>query len=163
MSVLISYDQIYPLQVNKTYKEKTCILNKNQDCAIKHIKNCKKFFKKNCGWCKQKCLCNKINNKKFCKKYNLQNGLLKKMEYESNIFYKDFFLPRFLENPKLSRFNYPDIKRMSDTVFFKNYTNWLANNQQYYSNWARMFASQNSPAIYNMGASIVIGSELPYN
>ena len=28
---------------------------------------------------------------------------------------------------------------------------------------ARMFASQNSPAIYNMGASMIIGSDLPYN
>ena len=163
MSRLVNFGRTEPLLVNDSYNEKTCILNKNQECAIKNVKNCKKFFKKKCGWCKQKCLCNKIENKKFCKKYNLQNVLLKKMRYESNIFYKEYFLPKFLKNPNLSRFNYPDIKKMSDTLFFKYYNNWLANNQQYYSNWARMFASQNSPAIYNMGASILIGSEVPYN
>ena len=57
MSRLINYDAINPLLVNPSYKQQTCILNKNQDCAIKHVKNCKKTLKK-CTWCKQKCLCN---------------------------------------------------------------------------------------------------------
>jgi len=162
MLTSINYDRIYPVTVNKTYNEKTCILNKNQNCAIKHVKDCKKTLKK-CGWCKQKCLCNKIKNKKFCAKYNFQNVTLNNMEHHSQQFYKNVFLPYFDNNPRLSRNNYPNIKSMSDYVFQLRYQEWLAHNQQFYSLWARMFASQNSPSVYSMGASMITGSELRYN
>lgn len=156
MNNSINYNNIQPLKVNPSYKQKTCILNKNQNCAIKHVSNCNKL--KKCSWCKQKCMCNKIKNKKFCKKYNYQNVLLKNMEHHSYIFYKNYFLPKFLKNPKLSRFNYPTKKIYNKYIFKQRYIEWLAHNKEFYSLWARMFASQNSPSVYDMGATMIYGN-----
>lgn len=156
MTTNINYNRIQPLKVNPSYKEQTCILNKNQDCAIKNVKDCKKTLKK-CGWCKQKCLCNKIKNKKFCNKFILQNVIYNAMSKESKIFYTKYFLPRFIKTPQLSRFNYPDKNQLGPFVFLDKYIKWLSNNQQFYSYWLRMFASQQSPSVYSMGSTMIYG------
>lgn len=157
MSTYINYGGIQPLKVNPSYKEQTCILNKNQECAIRHVKNCKKTLKKTC-YCLQKCLCNKIDNRKFCNKVILQNVIFNKMSKESRLFYEKFFLPRFLKTPQLSRFNYPNREKLGFYLYLDRYIQWLAHNRQFYSLWLRMFASQNSPAVYDMGASMVFGN-----
>lgn len=156
MSISIDYQKIDGLKVNPSYKEKICILDKNQECAIKNVKDCKKTFKK-CGWCKQKCLCNKVKQKKNCNKIILQNGVYNVMSKESYLFYRYYFLPKFINNPKLSRYNYPDKNMMTNDVFLKKYIKWLSQNKQFYSYWCRMFASQQSPSVYEMGSTMVFG------
>lgn len=154
MSIPINYDSISSYNINI---QNTCILNKNQNCAIQNVKDCKKTLKK-CSWCKQKCLCHKINNKKFCKKYNYQNYLLKLMEHNPQLFYKQYFLPMILQHPNLSRYYLPPKNKISNAVYIKRYNDWLNYNKQFYSYWSQMYASQNSPSVYSMGATIVYGN-----
>ena len=105
----------------------------------------------------------KNNKKKKSKKCSLCDKNKKKVKINPTTFYNEYFLSLFLNNPKMSRFNYPDKNILSKYLFLKYYNNWLAYNNQYYINWTKMFASQNSPSIYSMGSSIIIGSDLPYN
>ena len=151
------------LGVNPSYTEKTCIYNKNDDCALDRM--CRKTplnklnnskLAKTC-YCKQKCICSKFKHKRDCDVYNIQNKIYKNMEYDSEKYYKDNLEQKLIKNPSLSKF--PISK------YDYNNLRWQYYNQKWYSMWFRRFANQNGPTVDGWPATQLTGDNghIPYN
>ena len=138
--------------------ENTCILNKNEDCALNklcskiELNNICKSKLKNTKYCRDKCVLRKFQLRSECNKFNVQNNIYKMMEYQPWTYY-DAHKSRFP-----NRFPKPHIPTPESLKLWNYY------NKLWYERWIRRFASQNGPTVDGWPATQLTGDNghIPY-